>query len=522
VNESDLPQKKSARRVVAYRDPELRYPQASPFDPDQAYPEYPFAATMVCAENRVYGAVRQLLYESGLDRSRFDTAQWNPLGDLVGEGGTVLIKPNWVRHYHVRDADLFSIITHPSVLRPLIDYAFKAVGPSGHVWVMDAPLFDTDFTVLRQKCQLDALEAELCRRGVPLAIADLRSLVVQVERGVGVVVNRRLQNHTATKSIEFDLGMDSELVELGADLRRVFGSDYDRRQTVSYHRLLPGNRQRHSYQIAQCVTQADLVISVPKLKTHKKTGVTLNIKNMIGINTDKNYIPHYRVGSPCQGGDEFPDTTSVVKRLRRGLVRGLVDWCLGPLGSFAERPAHLFMRAWLKWHRAREEEKAGCHLDPIDIFYRTFQGDVCRTGNWGGNDTCWRCGVDMNKILLYGTADGRLADHPVRRYFSVIDGIVGGEGEGPLAADPRYEGVLVAGFDPVSVDIVATKIMGFDPKQVRAQMRGAELVRYPLTDSTLPIEVVSNQPAWQGEISPGSDLNFQAYAMWQGFLREGK
>ena len=174
MNESDLPKKKSARTVVAYRDPELRYPQASPFDPDQAYPEYPFAATMVCAENRVYGAVRQVLYESGLDRSRFDTAQWNPFGDLVREGGTVLIKPNWVRHYHLRDEDIFSIITHPSVLRPLIDYAFKAVGPSGRVWVRDAPLFDTDFTVLRQVCQLDALESELCRRGVPLTVADLR------------------------------------------------------------------------------------------------------------------------------------------------------------------------------------------------------------------------------------------------------------------------------------------------------------------------------------------------------------
>ena len=177
------------------------------------------------------------------------------------------------------------------------------------------------------------------------------------------------------------------------------------------------------------------------------------------------------------------------------------------------------MKTWLALHRAREEQKAGCRLEPIDVFYRTFQGDVCRTGNWWGNDTCWRCGLDMNKILFYGTADGRLADHPARRYFSVIDGIVGGDGEGPLA-HPRRDGVLLAGFDPVSVDIVATQIMGFDPKQIRDQVRATGLVRYPLTDSELPIEVVGNQPAWQGGISPGSDLKFQPHAMWQAYLRE--
>jgi uncharacterized protein (DUF362 family) len=502
--------------VVAYRDAELHYPERPPFDPDQAYPEYPFAPTMVSAENRVYAAVRQVLADCGLDRDHFNTAQWNPLGDLVPVGGTVLIKPNWVRHYHLRGDDLFSIITHPSVVRPLIDFAFKAVGPKGRIWVMDAPLFDTDFSALRDACRLDALESELRGRGVPLTVADLRSLVVQIDRGV--VVDRRQREDWPTKGVEFDLAADSEMAELGENLHRVFGSDYDRRPTVSHHRLVDGDRQRHRYRIARCALEADLVVSVPKLKTHKKTGVTLNIKNMIGINTDKNYIPHYRVGSPSQGGDEFPDTNSLVRRLRRGLVRGLVDGFLGPLGRWAERPAHLFMKAWLAIYRGREEQKAGCRLEPVDVFYRTFQGDTYRTGNWWGNDTCWRCGVDINKILFYGTIDGQMADRPVRRYFSLIDGIVGGDGDGPMAPRARREGVLVAGFDPVSVDTVATQLMGFDPKRIRDQVRAAQLVHSPLTDPTLPIEIISNQPAWQGQIAPGSDLHFQPHEMWQAYL----
>ena len=258
---------------------------------------------------------------------------------------------------------------------------------------------------------------------------------------------------------------------------------------------------------------------MPKLKTHKKTGVTLNIKNMIGINTDKNYIPHYRVGAPTQGGDEFPDTTSALRRFQRAMVRAGVDWFLGPMGQYSERAAHVFMKTWLSLNRGRAERKAGHRLDPIDVFYRTAQNDIYRTGNWWGNDTCWRSGLDINKILLYGTLDGRLADRPMRTYFSLIDGIVGGDEDGPLAPRPRAEGVLLAGFDPVSVDVVASQIMGFDPERIRDQARAMRLVHFPLTDSTLPIEIVSNRPEWQGRLTPGSDLRFEPHYGWREYLK---
>ena len=60
-----------------------------------------------------------------------------------------------------------------------------------------------------------------------------------------------------------------------------------------------------------CATpiMADVVISLPKMKTHKKTGVTLSIKNFVGITADKNYLPHHTWGSPKHGGDDYPDTS---------------------------------------------------------------------------------------------------------------------------------------------------------------------------------------------------------------------
>jgi uncharacterized protein (DUF362 family) len=503
------------RRVTAFRDPTLVYPQQSPFDPDCPFPEYPFACAHVEAGNRVYGAVREVLRLAGLDAARFGTPEWNPLRDLVGVGGTVLIKPNWVRHYHLLGQDLFSIITHPAVLRPLIDFAFKAVGPTGRIWVMDAPQYDTDFSKLWDACQLGHLESTLQARGVPVRMGDLRSLIVHVDNGV--VTKRIRRNVWESEGVEFDLAEDSELVEIGTTLPHLFGSDYDRRTTTSFH-THTAVRQRHCYRISRRVLEADLVLSVPKLKTHKKTGVTLNIKNMIGINTDKNYIPHYRVGSPSRGGDEFPDTDSRVQRLRRQLVRHAIDGVLGRLGRPGERMVHAFMTMWLALNRRRLERNAGSKLEPVDIFYRSFQGDRFRTGNWWGNDTCWRCALDINKLLLYGRADGGLTVERVRRYFSVIDGIVGGDEDGPMAPTPRREGVLVGGFDPVAVDMVATRIMGFSPDLIRDQRRGERLTRYALTRGDVPVRVYSNCPTWQPDVRPGADLGFRPHYGWATYL----
>jgi uncharacterized protein (DUF362 family) len=512
--------KSQERIVVAYRDANLKYPASAPFDPDSKFPEYPFGPVETVEANPVYAAVRQVLYLAGLDEQHFGSAAWNPFGVLVKPGSTVLIKPNWVRHYHLRGEDLFSIITHPAVIRPLIDYAYKAVGASGRVWLMDAPLYDTDFSAIRRLCQLDRLEQVLRERGVPLVIADLRALVAESHNGV---VTKRTDRQTwEAESVTFDLGGESEFVELGSSIKNVFGSDYDRRVTSHFHQQSSENHHIHCYQISRRVLDADLVISVPKLKTHKKTGVSLNIKNMIGINTDKNYIPHYRVGAPSQGGDEFPDSASKFKQFRRWVVRHSIDLVLARMGNVGEEITHSFMSGLLTTSSGRLERKKGKKLDPIDIFYQAVQGDEYRTGNWWGNDTCWRPGLDINKILFYGTSQGEMIEQPARKFFSLIDGIVGGEGEGPLAPVPRQEGVLLAGFDPISVDRIAIKVMGLNPDLIRDVKSGESLSRHALTQARFPILVRSNLPEWQPDILPEASLHFRPHESWEAYFSQSR
>ena len=52
------------------------------------------------------------------------------------------------------------------------------------------------------------------------------------------------------------------------------------------------------------------------------------------------------------------------------------------------------------------------------------------------------------------------------RAFTIVDGIVGMEGNGPIQGTPKQVGVIVAGRDPVAVDATCCRIMGLDPSKI--------------------------------------------------------
>ncbi|NLP18469.1 MAG: DUF362 domain-containing protein [Firmicutes bacterium] len=54
--------------------------------------------------------------------------------------------------------------------------------------------------------------------------------------------------------------------------------------------------------------------------------------------------------------------------------------------------------------------------------------------------------------------------HP--QTFAVMDGTVAGDGAGPRTMVPRIANILLAGADPVALDAVAARVMGFDPLSI--------------------------------------------------------
>jgi len=71
-------------------------------------------------------------------------------------------------------------------------------------------------------------------------------------------------------------------------------------------------------------------------------------------------------------------------------------------------------------------------------------------------------------VLHWAGIDETIADlHSVfPRAFTIVDGIIGMEGNGPIQGTARAAGVVVAGADPVAVDATCCRIMGIDPARV--------------------------------------------------------
>jgi uncharacterized protein (DUF362 family) len=130
----------------------------------------------------------------------------------------------------------------------------------------------------------------------------------------------------------------------------------------------------------------------------------------------------------------------------------------------------------------------------------------------------------LNKIVKYADAYGIMHDTPQRHYFALIDGIVGGEGEGPMAPDPKPCGVLISGCDPVCIDAVMATLMGFDFQKIPSINQGftVQSNSYPLTDiEPENIVLVANSNVWNKGIfafRKSDTLRYRPHFGWQGHI----
>jgi uncharacterized protein (DUF362 family) len=468
------------------------YDAAAPYSPGLAYPEYRFGT---CSPgNSAYDTVRTTLRLLGLDAERFDTPAWNPLGGVVRPGDTVVLKPNFVRNFRETNPDPADcVITHGAILRAVADYVYIALGGRGRIIIADAPQNDCDFADIRRLVGLDELQRFYGERaGFDIEVYDLRP--ERAEKIDGVIVGHAPLPGDPAGYVKVDLGADSAFREIDHLSHLLYGAEYDTGELHRHH-----NSQRHEYLISRTVLAADVVISLPKLKTHKKTGLTINLKNLVGINGNKNWLPHHREGTPAQGGDQFADDR-LIRRMERSTVAGFKRCfpLLGPLRAALAGPV----------------KGLGKHI------FGDTNSDTIRSGNWHGNDTTWRMCLDLNRIMVYADADGNWHDTPARRFFSMVDGIVAGEGNGPLDPTPKAAGVIIAGFNPVAVDLAGAAVMGFDHQRLPLLHQALEPRVWPLITQPYPhITAVSNHQAYTGPLSCISEsLAFRPHFGWLGHV----
>jgi uncharacterized protein (DUF362 family) len=443
--------------------------------------------------SNVHQALEQLLFQLGLDERNAFTPRWNPLRDFISKGDKVLIKPNLIRQSHLYKPDWEHVITHGAVIAAVVQYVFRALDGTGKIIIADGPQTDSDFDRICEVLQLEKLKQHYLREyGYEIQILDLRE-ERWLERDM-VIVDRIKLPGDPRGYVEFDLGEQSEFANQRCNLK-YYGADYDFYQAQKYH--LAGH---HRYRIARTALEADVFINLPKLKTHKKAGVTLSLKNIVGVHGDRNYLPHFVMGTPAEGGDEFP-TNNVKAKLQSRMIR------------------------WFKAALVHRGGKGGLGARVIKkLGYLVFgpTKEVIRSGNWYGNDTTWRMTLDLNKILFYGNVDGTFRRQPRQKYLTIIDGIIGGEGDGPMAPDPKPCGVLIGGFNPVAVDTVGAILMGFDYRKIPTIKRAWDIQNFPLVAfKPEDIQCKSNVLEWSGNLfnlEKGPHLGFEPHFGWKGHI----
>jgi uncharacterized protein (DUF362 family) len=436
------------------------------------------------ADTVALACVRELFRIWGLDASRFDSSEWNPLGAFVAPGSKVVLKPNWVVDHNKSGCGLNCLVTHASVIEAVLEYV--ALARPHSVVVGDAPVQGCNFEALRKSCGIDGIVDRYRDRGMGVSICDFR----RTRLPDGQLGGARLEQcRGMEKFVLFDLATDSLLEPLAGDADKFRVTMYDPDMMRRTH-----NSGRHQYLVAREIIEADTIINLPKLKTHKKACLTGALKNMVGINGHKEYLPHHRKGGSSTGGDCY-EGYSIFKNAAEALLDRANRSRAGLWQSFLAKLAGLSLR---------------CSM------FRGQDGNL--EGSWYGNNTVWRMCLDLQRIVRYGQLDGAISAQPQRRVISITDAVIAGEGEGPMAPMPVPTGYLTGAVNPAAAEWVHSRLMGFDPRRIPLVVEAFSEFSHPLADFP-PSRILlrcGQAELSEDEISPRGGRSFAPASGWKG------
>ena len=186
----------------------------------------------------------------------------------------------------------------------------------------------------------------------------------------------------------------------------------------------------HKYCVIKDIFECDTVITLPKIKTHQKAGLTNSLKILVGINGDKDYLPHHRIGALGHGGDCYKGYN---------LLRRYSELILDEANR----------------NRGKRIYKFYIYLSAALWKLSLPKPEQNLAAGWYGNDTVWRMVMDLNLIAIYGKKDGTIAGKPQRILYTLCDGIIGGQGNGPLNPDPLPLGLIAFSNDSYIMDEIA-------------------------------------------------------------------
>lgn len=361
----------------------------------------------------------------------------NPFCKYVKKGDVILIKPNWVRDFNPR-GDFESLVTHTSIIKNIMDFLAVALDGRGTIVIGDAPLQNCNFDRLIKLAKVEEIKKIFCNQypEIDVLIEDWRITTMKSNSSSDVAAQVQKMSEDEAVGKEYtlvDLKERSFLEEISdrADLFRV--TKYKPSLLKKHH-----HKGKHEYLVTKRIFEANLIINIPKLKTHIKAGLTGALKNLVGINGHKEFLPHHMKGSAEEGGDNYKH-----KNYLRSKYEDLYDYLWENFNTISVWKRKILIRLVRT-------------LESLSII---FGREGITAGSWHGNDTIWRTTLDLNHILYF--------EGNSKKVINIVDAIISGEGEGPLEPVSKKTGIIIAGENPAIVDSVIAKIIGYDLDKIK-------------------------------------------------------
>ena len=134
------------------------------------------------------------------------------------------------------------------------------------------------------------------------------------------------------------------------------------------------------------------------------------------------------------------------------------------------------------------------HIEPISGALKNWVGTVNQT---------WRNHHHGDLEMIGRFMDIMMISRPA---LCVVDALIAGEGDGPIADQPHWVGCIVASTDPVATDVAICRLLGHDWRKLNFAKEGEARglgVREPIEFVGVPLESVAIK-AWAGH----TDFNY--------------
>jgi uncharacterized protein (DUF362 family) len=334
-----------------------------------------------------------------------------------------LLKPNWVYH-NVNENDRLCLTTNSNIILAVLEFVLQFRPAS--VIIGDSPIQSCNWELLHLNKFLLSIKNLEALNNIKIEVVDFRNEKWEQKQIL------KKQCRDKTDFVLFDLRSQSLLEPLSFKYKTFVVGDYDPEEIAKNHTI-----GTHKYLLAREVIEADIVINLPKLKTHQKAGITNGLKNYVGTIGEKAYLAHHSSNLSKSGGDCFPGNN---------FIRIASEWfselSFKFRGKFLYLPVHyLSSIIWRFSPKSKYASLSGC---------------------WHGNDTVWRMTLDIVKIVQFGTITGELSDKIQRKIITVNDAIISGQGEGPLLPNPLPLGIISISENDAFLDMVMARLYSFD------------------------------------------------------------